>query len=104
MQLSDGGINFNEIEKKILRKTFEWPKIVENSSNKLEPHRITFYLYELYQLYLIFFLSKGNEEEKYRIIINGKLNRSASLLILQLLSSVIRNGMQILGVSLPEKM
>ena len=103
IQLSDGTINFNEIEKKILRKSFEWPKIVENSSNKLEPHRITFYLYELSTLFHSFW-SKGNEEEKYRIIINGKLNRSASLLILQLLSSVIRNGMQILGVSLPEKM
>ena len=103
IQLSDGNINFNEIEKKILRKSFEWPKIVENSSNKLEPHRITFYLYELSTLFHSFW-SKGNEEEKYRIIINGKLNRSASLLILQLLSSVIRNGMQILGVSLPEKM
>ena len=103
IQLSDGTINFNEIEKKILRKSFEWPKIVENSSNKLEPHRITIYLYELSTLFHSFW-SKGNEEEKYRIIIDGKLNRSESLLILQLLSSVIRNGMQILGVSLPEKM
>ena len=92
-----------KLKKKILRKSFEWPKIVENSSNKLEPHKITFYLYELSTLFHSFW-SKGNEEEKYRIIINGKLNRSASLLILQLLSSVIRNGMQILGVSLPEKM
>ena len=103
IHLSDGTLNFNEYEKKILRKSFEWPKIVENSSNKLEPHRITFYLYELSTLFHSFW-SKGNEEEKYRIIIDGKLNRSSSLLILQLLSSVIRNGMQILGVSLPDKM
>ena len=101
--LSDGGLNFNEYEKKILRKTFEWPKIVENSSNKLEPHRITFYLYELSTLFHSFW-SKGNEEEKYRILIDGRLNKLSSLLILQLLSSVLKNGMQILGVSLPEKM
>ena len=101
--LSDERLDFNDYEKKILRKTFEWPKIVENSSSKLEPHRITFYLYELSTLFHSFW-SKGNEDEKYRIITDGKLNKLSSLLVLQLLSSVIRNGMQILGVSLPEKM
>ena len=39
--------NPNEYEKKILRKIFEWPKIIESASYKLEPHKIPFYLYEL---------------------------------------------------------
>ena len=53
---------FNEHEIKILRKIFEWPKIVETSSNKLEPHRIPYYLYELATLFHSYW-SKGNEEK-----------------------------------------
>ena len=38
--------NFNEelniYEKKLLRKIFEWPRIIENSCRKFEPHRIPF--------------------------------------------------------------
>ena len=37
----------NEYEEKILRKIFEWPKIIESAAYKLEPHKIPFYLYEL---------------------------------------------------------
>ena len=33
----------NEYELKILRKIFEWPKLIESASSKLEPHKIAFY-------------------------------------------------------------
>ena len=41
----------NEYEEKILRKVFEWPKIIESASYKLEPHKIPFYLYDLSNLF-----------------------------------------------------
>ena len=44
-------LDLNEIELKIIRKIFEWPKIIEISSLKYEPHRISFYLYELATLF-----------------------------------------------------
>ena len=40
-------LNLNEIEIKIIRKVFEWPKIIESSSRKFDLHKIPFYLYEL---------------------------------------------------------
>ena len=40
----------------------------------------------------------GNEEEKHRILIDGRLNKSSSLLTNTFIS-VLRNGMQILGVT-----
>ena len=88
--------------KKILRKTFEWPKIVE-SANKFEPHKIPLYLYELSTLFHSYW-SKGNEDSKFKFIENGKLKRSELLAFVYLISIVIKNGMKILGVSLPNKM
>ena len=93
----------NDYEEKILRKIFEWPKIIESAAHKLEPHKIPFYLYELSTLFHSYW-SKGNEDSKYRFIENGKIKKDDSLVIIFLVAIVIKNGMKILGVSLPEKM
>ncbi len=44
--------NLNYYEIKILRKIFDWPKIIETAEYKHEPHRIHFYLYDLATLFL----------------------------------------------------
>ncbi len=93
----------NDYEEKILRKIFEWPKIIESAANKFEPHKIPFYLYELSTLFHSYW-SKGNEDINYRFIQNGKIKKEDSLAFICLIAVVIKNGMNILGVSLPEKM
>ena len=93
----------NPYEIKLLRKIIEWPKIIELASNKLEPHRIPFYLYELSTIFHSYW-SRGNENPKYKFIVNGKINNPLSLKIFQLIAIILQNGMSILGVSLPKKM
>ena len=93
----------NQYEEKIIRKIFEWPKIIESAAHKLEPHKIPFYLYELSTLFHSYW-SKGNENTEFKFIENGKIKRVESLVFINLISIVIKNGMKILGVSLPEKM
>ncbi len=93
----------NKYEEKIIRKVFEWPKIIESAATKLEPHKIPFYLYELSTLFHSYW-SKGNEDSKYKFIENGKVKRHEILIFIYLISTVIKNGMNILGVSLPLKM
>ena len=93
----------NEYEEKIIRKIFEWPKIIESASQKLEPHKIPFYLYELSTLFHSYW-SKGNENTEFRFVNNGKIKRNETLASIYLVAIVIKNGMNILGVSLPEKM
>ena len=93
----------NEYEEKILRKIFEWPKIVESAAFKLEPHKIPYYLYELSTLFHSYW-SKGNEDINYRFIQNGKIKKEDTLVFIYLIAIVVKNGMNILGVSLPEKM
>ena len=93
----------NNYEYKLLRKINEWPRIVELASNKYEPHRIPFYLYELATIFHAYW-SKGNEDQKYKFISDGKINNILSFKIFQLVAIVLENGMKILGVSLPKKM
>ncbi len=97
----EGKLNIYEC--KLLRKIFEWPKIIENSSRKFEPHRIPFYLYELATLFHSYW-SKGNDDDKFKLILKGKIKNVNTLVILKLISIVLQNGMKILNVSLPEKM
>ncbi len=96
-------LTFNDYEKKIVRKIFEWPKIIETASFKFEPHRIPYYLYDLSTLFHSYW-SKGNEDTNYKFLQNGNIKRFEALSVISLVALVIKNGMGILGVSLPEKM
>ena len=96
-------IKINEYEYKLLRKIIEWPRIVEIASQKLEPHRIPFYLYELSTLFHSYW-SKGNEDDNFKFIKNNNIKSPLTFKIFQLITKVLENGMYILGVSLPKKM
>ena len=95
--------SLNENEIKIIRKIFEWPKIIETASLKYEPHKIPYYLYEVATLFHSYW-SKGNEDQNFKFIHDGKIKKSETLAIIILVAIVIQLGMNILGVSLPKKM
>ena len=103
INLNVENFNLNNNEEKIIRKVFEWPKVVESASKKFEVHKIPFYLYELSTLFHAYW-SKGNEDKNYKFIENNQIKRNEILAVLSLVAVVIQNGMKILGVSLPEKM
>ena len=91
----------NEI--KILKKISEWPKCVEVSTNKLEPHRIPVYLYELASEFHSYW-NMGKEKEELRFISKDKKLSDEKLVFLKSISMVIKTGMNIVGVETPEKM
>ena len=103
IDLNENNTNFNEMEEKIVRKVFEWPKIIESVSRKYDLHKIPFYLYELSTLFHAYW-SKGNEDKNFKFIEKEKIKRREVLFIINLVALVIQNGMRILGVSLPKKM
>ena len=103
INLNEQDLNFNNIEEKIIRKVYEWPKIIESTSKKFELHKIPFYLYEVSTLFHAYW-SKGNEDKNYKFIENNKIKRVEIIAIMNLVATVIQNGMKILGVSLPKKM
>ena len=100
---NEKNFRLNEIEEKIIRKIFEWPKIIESASLKFDLHKIPFYLYELSTLFHAYW-SKGNESKEYKFIENNKIKRKEILAVINLIAVVLQNGMRILGVSLPNKM
>ncbi len=103
INLDKKSFSLNENEIKILRKIFEWPKIIETASFKYEPHKIPYYLYELATLFHSYW-SKGNEDINFKFIEDGKIKKTETLAIIVLVAIVIQRGMNILGVSLPDKM
>tara|TARA_B100000029_G_C17587972_1_gene961689 strand:- start:849 stop:2576 length:1728 start_codon:yes stop_codon:yes gene_type:complete len=94
-------LNKHEIE--IIKKISEWPKCVEISTNKLEPHRITFYLYDLVTLFHAYW-NLGKENKEFRFVGDSNKINYSRLLLLQTLGIVIENAMSILGVSTPKSM
>ena len=95
--------NYSSEEIKILRKISEWPKCIEVSSNKLEPHRIPIYLYELASEFHTYW-NMGKDNEDKRFINNEKKISDEKLIFLKAIANVIKSGMDIVGVTSPEKM
>ncbi len=102
-EIDEKNFNLNEHELNLFRKVIDWPKVIETASSKFEPHRISFYLYELATLFHSYW-SKGNEDEKYKFLYNEKIKNINTLLIIKIVGLTIENGMKILGVNLPTKM
>ena len=94
---------YSKDEIKILKKLSEWPKCIDISCNKLEPHRIPTYLYELASLFHSYW-NLGNENPDKRFINDQKKITDDKLIFLKAISNVVKSGMNIVGVSTPDKM
>ena len=90
-------------EIRILKKIAEWPKCIEVSSLRLEPHRIPVYLYELAAEFHSYW-NMGKDDPEKRFINNDKEIIDEKLVFLKVISNVIKSGMNIVGVNTPEKM
>ena len=94
---------YSNEEIKILKKISEWPKCIDISSNKLEPHRIPTYLYELASLFHSYW-NLGKENPEKRFINEHRKISEDKLIFLKAISNTIKTGMDLVGVSVPEKM
>ena len=103
IKLDNIKFTLNRYEIEILKKISEWPKCVELSSSRLEPHRIPFYLYELVTLFHSYW-NLGKDNQEFRFVSKHNNINNSRLVVLQALSIVIKNGMLILGVSTPSSM
>ncbi len=87
----------NHEELKIIKKLLIYPMVFEGAVHAHEPHRITFYLQELSGLFHPYY-------NKYRVVSDdGELTRSR-LALCEAVRVVIKDGLDILGISIPEKM
>ena len=103
IDIKNFNFEYSKEEIDILKKISEWPKCIDSSSHKLEPHRIPIYLYELASLFHSYWnLGKDNPEKRF--INDQKKISDDKIIFLKVISNVIRSGMNIVGVSTPKKM
>lgn len=72
-------------------------QVMEGSAKSLEPHRITFYLIDLVGRFHSYY-------NKTRVLGNDPEQTLARLWLLHMLKQVIKNSLDILGVSAPDRM
>ena len=103
IKIKNYNFNYSDDEIKIIKKISEWPKCIELSSNKLEPHRIPVYLYELASEFHSYW-NLGKDNENKRFINKDNKVADDKIVLLKAISNVIKSGMDIVGVNSPEKM
>ncbi|MDD5644083.1 MAG: arginine--tRNA ligase [bacterium] len=92
----------NREEKDLIKKISVFPSVVELSSSLLEPHRIHIYLSELASLFHSYY---HKDSKKFRII--GEKEDNLTLARMALVSAVkivIASGLNLMGITAPEKM
>ena len=101
--ISKYDFHYSDDEIEILKKISEWPKCIDTASVKLEPHRIPTYLYDLASLFHSYW-NLGKDYPDKRFINDQKIITNDKLVFLKVISNVIKSGMDIVGVTTPEKM
>tara|TARA_Y100001970_G_scaffold286636_1_gene409314 strand:- start:2817 stop:4550 length:1734 start_codon:yes stop_codon:yes gene_type:complete len=102
-KIKNYNFKYSEDEINVIKKISEWPRCIEIASNKLEPHRIPIYLYELAAEFHSYW-NKGKTDESKRFITSDKKISDDKIIFLKAVANVIRSGMEILNVDTPEKM
>jgi len=103
LKIDDYNFKYTEDEIRILKKISQWPRCIEVATLRLEPHRISTYLYELASEFHSYW-NMGKDNSEKRFINKQKEISNDKLVFLKIISNLIKSGMDIVGVDTPEKM
>jgi len=95
--IDDLGLLTAEEELRLIKKLLMYPAMFAGAVDNHEPHRITFYLQELSGIFHSYY-------NKHRIVSGEIALTKARLALCEAVRIVIRDGLEILGISIPEKM
>ena len=103
-----GTVDFNlltdDAEKALIRRVVEFPRVIEAAALAHEPHRISFYLYELASEFHSLW-SKGKELPQLRFILEGQDTVTFTrLAFLRAIRYCLANGLKVLGVTPVDEM
>ena len=84
-------------EFRLIKLLARFPEIIKRSADLLEPHRLTYYLMELAAGFHSYY-------NKHRVLVDDPELSKARLYLIWAVQKVIRNGLELLGVSAPERM
>jgi arginyl-tRNA synthetase len=84
-------------EQTIIKRLLQYPSLVAGAAQAREPHRVAYYLSELAGLYHPYYKS-------HRVVTEDRGLTLARLGLAAAVGQVVRNGLDLLGVSAPESM
>jgi arginyl-tRNA synthetase len=90
-----GEEGFEPGERSLARKISEYPEVVDKAVNELMPHHICTYLYELAQTFNRFY-------EKNRVV--GDPRQAQRLHLVSLYADVLKDGLELLNISAPDRL
>jgi arginyl-tRNA synthetase len=93
----DLGLLSTPEELRIIKKLLTYPITFEGAVISHEPHRITFYLQELAGLFHPYY-------NRYKVVTDDAELSKARLTLCEAIRIVLKDGLQILGLSAPERM
>ncbi|HZF73266.1 MAG TPA: DALR anticodon-binding domain-containing protein, partial [Gemmatimonadaceae bacterium] len=95
------GVKFDVLsepeEQEVIKALLDFPALVESAAESLEPHRVATYLLETARLAHLWY-------HKHHVLEQSEDVTRARLALARATQIVLRNGMQILGVTAPERM
>lgn len=92
-----------EEELALIRTLAQFPSLLEDICKNLEPHRLTYYLTELASLFHKYF-NLGTRMQENRIVSEDREMSQARLFLVEGIRTVLQNGLELLGISSPERM
>ena len=84
-------------ETALIKALARYPETIETAANNLEPHRITYFLMNLASLFHTYY-------NKHKVLSDDPLLSAGRLYLILAVQKVIKNGLDLLGVSAPERM
>jgi arginyl-tRNA synthetase len=104
LETSDLSILTDPGEIDLIKRLSAFPRLVDGAATAHEPHRLAFYLYDLASG-LHGQWTRGNDSPHLRFIqSNDGVVTSARLALIAATKTVIKSGLEILGVEAPDAM
>jgi arginyl-tRNA synthetase len=88
-------------EMDLLKRILHFPELVASAAQTLEPHRVVFYLQETIAAFHAYYTKYKKTE---RVISDDPRKTAARLYLVWALKQTLRNALQLLGVSAPDRM
>ena len=87
----------------VARQLAFWPDVVEDATSLLEPHRIPYYVHDLATAVHRFY-NAGNETSEHRVVVDDEKLTRARLELCRAARHTLKRGLDLIGVSAPERM
>lgn len=95
---ANGSIELNELERELIKLIYEFPSVLEESAKTYNPSHIANYIYELTKVFSRFYHDCSILKEENETI------KQLRLALAKQCGQIIKNGMGLLGIEVPNRM